>query len=107
MYFLQSAPVCSAELTFVDVDTRETITLGNTDLTVAETNITFTAEQLRMNRHYNITVIAFNVAGTATSRNNISKCMNIIVHDFIVSCHTSIILAYCLAGWICHLSWLY
>ena len=54
----------------VDVDTGETITLRGT---VVETNITFTTEQLSTNCHYTITITAFNVAGTAISRNSISK----------------------------------
>ena len=58
--------MCSGELTFVDIDTGEIITLGDTDLTIAETNITFTTQQLRENHRYNVTVIASNIAGSAT-----------------------------------------
>ena len=32
--YLQSAPLCDAELRFVDVDTGETITLRDTDVTI-------------------------------------------------------------------------
>lgn len=64
-----SAPVCTAVLTFVDLDTGDTITLGTTDLTLEENNITFTAESglLTTNRHYDVTVTATNIAGSATS----------------------------------------
>ncbi len=63
--------MCSAELTFVDVDTGETITLGSTDLTIAETNITFTTQQLRENHHYNVSVMASNaVSSTVISKQN-------------------------------------
>ena len=59
--------MCHAELAFVDVDTGETITLGDTDLTIAETNITFTTQQLRENCLYNVTITASNAVGSATS----------------------------------------
>ena len=70
---LQSAQVCSADLTFVDLDSKEIITLGGSDLIIAETNITFSTQQLRENRHYNITVTAANIAGTDVSQARISK----------------------------------
>ncbi len=60
--------MCGANLTCVDVDdTNGNITLGSTDLTIAETNITFTTQQLRQNRRYTVTVTASNAAGSATS----------------------------------------
>ncbi len=65
--------MCRAQLTFMDVDTGETITLEETDLTIAETNITFTTQQLRGNRCYTVTVTASNAAGSATSETMISK----------------------------------
>ena len=40
--------MCRSELVFLDVDTGETITLGDNDLSITETNITFTAQQLRI-----------------------------------------------------------
>ena len=67
--------MCRAELTFEDVDTREIITLEGNDLTITETNITFTTQQLRENRHYNVTVAASNTAGSATSQAGISKLL--------------------------------
>ncbi len=70
---MQSAPVCHAKLTFVDVDTEETITLGDADLTISETSIIFTTEQLRENRHYTVSVTASNIAGSAISHTVISK----------------------------------
>ncbi len=60
--------MCHAELIFVDVVTGETITLGGTELTIAETTITFTAQQLRESRRYSIIVTASNFHGQATSR---------------------------------------
>jgi hypothetical protein len=54
----------------MDVDTRETFTLGGTDLTIAVANITFTA---RENHHYEVTVEATNIAGSATSEATISE----------------------------------
>ena len=65
--------MCHAEFTFVDVDTGETTTLGDNDLIITETNITFTTQQLRENRRYNVTVTASNIVGSATSQVGISK----------------------------------
>ena len=73
MLFLQSAPVCSGELAFFDIDTGETITLGDTELTITETNITFTTQQVRENRRYNVTVMASNAAGSVMFIAAISK----------------------------------
>ena len=57
--------MCRGELTFVDVDAEETITLGESDLILSVNNITFTLQQVRENRHYSITVTT---AGLATSQ---------------------------------------
>ncbi len=55
---LQSDLVCGANLTFVDVDDiNDTITLGGTDVTIIETNITFITQQLRENRRYIVIVM--------------------------------------------------
>ena len=62
----------------MDLDTGEIITLGAGELTIADNNITFTAEQLRVNRLYNVTVRASNSAGSATSYVTISECSYII-----------------------------
>ena len=59
--------MCSSELTFMDLDTGEIITLGDGELTIVENNITFTTEQLSVNRHYNVTVRASNKAGSTNS----------------------------------------
>ena len=70
--------MCSSELTFMDLDTGEIITLREGELTIVENNITFTAEQLRVNRLYNVTVRASNKAGSTTSYVTISECSYII-----------------------------
>ena len=59
--------MCSGELIIVDLDTGEIITLGDGELTIAENNITFTNEQLKVNHRYNVTVRASNSAGSTTS----------------------------------------
>ena len=69
---LQSAPICTGELTFMDVDTGEAVTLRGTDLTIEFNVITLTVHQ---NHHYNTTVIASNIAGSATSWTRISKIL--------------------------------
>ena len=70
--------MCSGELMFVDLDTGEIITLGDGELTTAGNNITFNAEQLSVNRRYNVTIRASNKAGSTTSYVTISKCSYII-----------------------------
>jgi hypothetical protein len=65
--------VCSSDLTFIDIDTGETITVRDNDLTITETNITFTTQQLGENHRYSINVTASNIAGSATSQVSISK----------------------------------
>ena len=63
---------------FVDLDTGEIITLGDRELTIAGNNITFSAEQLSVNRHYNVTIRASNSAGSTTSYVTISEYSYII-----------------------------
>ena len=65
----------------MDVDTGEIITLEETDLTIEGTSITFTARQLRENRRYNVTVTASNIAGSTTSKVNISLCLATVIHS--------------------------
>ena len=69
----QSAGVCSAELTFEDLDTGESITLKDEDLAIGENNITFSTELLTDNRHYNVAANASSVAGSSTSYATLSK----------------------------------
>ena len=70
--------MCSGELKFVDLDTGEIITLENGELTIAEINITFATERLRVNRLYNVTIRASNSAGSTTSYVTISECSYMI-----------------------------
>ena len=65
--FTQSAPTCTCEMNFVDLDTGETITVVDHD------ECTFITRQLMIKRHYNITIHASNGAGSATSYTTISK----------------------------------
>ena len=67
--------MCNGELIFVDLDTVEIITLGDGEFIIAENNITFTTEQVRVNRLYNVTINASNSAGSATSYDTISNCL--------------------------------
>ena len=61
--------MCSGELTLVDLDTGEIITLEG---------ITFTTQEVRINRRYNVPVRASNSAGSTTSYVTISECSYII-----------------------------
>ena len=70
----------------MDVDTGEIITLGDTDLTITETNITFTTQHLRENRRYNVTVTAFNAAGSAMFLVSISK-LHVFARFKVACCH--------------------
>ena len=62
----------------LDTSTGEIITLREGELTRAENNITLTTEQLRVNRHYNVTIRASNKAGSTTSYVALSECSHII-----------------------------
>ena len=61
---MQSAPACVSGLTFVDRDTGERM---NKNLITGNAIITFTTEQLRRNRQYNVTLNAINVESSATT----------------------------------------
>ena len=79
----QSTPVCFASLVFVDIDAEEQIVIDG--LIVAANNISFTSEQLMLNRHYNITIMATNSNGSNTSYAKISKNF-IEIDDALTSC---------------------
>ena len=76
---LQSAPVCSGVLTFVDLNTGERKLFENSFLNITQNNVTFTDEQLKVNRRYSIEAIMSNVGGSPTSHTLISKKF-IIMH---------------------------
>ena len=59
--------MCNATLVCEDLDTGESITLGDGELTIGENAITFTSEQLTDNRNYSVTVNATNAAGSTSS----------------------------------------
>ena len=61
---MQSAPACVSGLTFVDRDTGERM---NKSLITGNAIITFTTEQLRRNRYYDVTVNAINVESSAST----------------------------------------
>ena len=61
---MQSAPACVSGLAFVDRDTGERM---NKSLITENAIITFTSEQLRRNRHYNVTVNAINVESSVAT----------------------------------------
>ena len=69
---MKSAPVSDGELTFMDADTGETVTLGGNALKLHETSITFSTLPLRENRHYNVTITASNADCSALSDTQIS-----------------------------------
>lgn len=62
--------MCSGTLSFMDLDTEDTITLGGI---VKDNIITFTTEQLNTNRHYSVAILARNIAGSSRSTEMISK----------------------------------
>ena len=79
----QSTPVCFASLVFVDIDAEEQIVIDG--LIAAVNNISFTSEQLMLNWHYNITIMATNSNGSNTSYAKISKNF-IEIDDALTSC---------------------
>ena len=68
--YVQSDPVRSSGLTFVDLDTGDVMTLQLE-------GTTFTT-QVRVNHHYNITVRASNSVGSDTSSITLSECLYIL-----------------------------
>ena len=66
--------MCSVQITFLDLDDTGERFLGNAQLSF--NNITSSAAQLTPNRHYNVSVRASNVIGTAVSYIIISKYDN-------------------------------
>ena len=91
-FIVQSAPVCHAHLVLVDVDTEYTVVIedrrGLTGLTVVGSNISFTSKQLALNRHYNATLTASNIAGSAVLHTALSKLHGVQLHMQITSLHT-------------------
>ena len=72
--------MCDAEVTFLDVDTRNTTTIRSGSLTIAESSITLTAQQLKENRHYNVTITASNIDHRSiVSQAMISKAVNQLI----------------------------
>ena len=65
--------MCGSELTFVDLDAGEVLVIGNADITIIRNNFSFTDELLIANRHYNVTVRAYNIAGETTSYTTLSE----------------------------------
>ena len=65
--------MCDAEITLHDLDTGENFH-GSRTSQLDVNNVFFSAAQLTTNRHYNVSVRASNVIGTAVSYFNISKC---------------------------------
>ena len=67
-------------MTLLDVNTGNTTTIRSNSLTIVESSITLTAQQLKENRHYNVTVTASNIDHRAiVSQTMISKA----AHQFI------------------------
>lgn len=65
-------------MTFFDLDSSESITLGDSDLMVTDSNnISFTSEQVPAHRYYNLTAKAINVAGTFASYFIISESFSL------------------------------
>ena len=67
--------MCSAEITLTDKNTGEVITLGDMDLNISSTlmGITFTNENLALNRRYGFSLNASNINGSVISSGDISK----------------------------------
>ena len=64
--------MCDVEVLIVDLDVGDMITLREADLRVERRVISFSSELLTQNRHFNISITAFNTAGSHTSHTAIS-----------------------------------
>ena len=58
---------------FTDLDTEESLQIENTNLNIEENNITFSIARLTENRHFGVTILASNAAGSNPSYTVISK----------------------------------
>ena len=65
--------MCGSELTFVDLDAGEVLIIGGANITIMNNNFSFTGEKLTANRHYNITIRAYNIAGEAIFHTTLSE----------------------------------
>ena len=71
----------------MDTNSGELVALRRVTVTVGNEFITIITDQLRDNRHYNITIRASNSAGEVTSSVEISK-HNSFMSVLLVSCDT-------------------
>ena len=67
----QSAPVCSSDLTFMNIDSGDSFSI-QADESISE-EITFDSQQLMTNSRYRVRINATNVMGSAISYTNISE----------------------------------
>ena len=70
---MQSAPVCTVEVTVMDLNSGESRVLGNANVFITGSNITFTVDQLPTKSHFIITAVAVNIQGSVTYSTLISK----------------------------------
>ena len=62
------------ELTYTDINTGEIIAVPHNNLVgLGNSTIVFSADYLTPNRHYNVSIEASNVAGSAISLTTLSK----------------------------------
>ena len=69
--YTQSAPVCSSDLTFINIDSGDSFSI-QPDESISE-EITFNSQQLMTNSRYRVRINATNVMGSAISYTNISE----------------------------------
>ena len=69
--YTQSAPVCSSDLTFTNIDSGDSFSI-QADEAISE-EITFDSQQLMTNSWYRVRINATNVMGSAISYTNISE----------------------------------
>jgi hypothetical protein len=79
LLFMQSVPVCTIEISFMDVETREIKVLEDSHITLIMNRVVFPIEQLTAHRHYNVVIQASNVAAqSVTSYGNLSQLFRYI-----------------------------
>ena len=79
LIFAQTAPVCSAEIRLLDLDTGERIEIANSSVELVDHYITFTSQQLVDGRRYNTTVLASNIGGSSVSHTLISEFTDTVI----------------------------
>ena len=76
----KTAPVCSVQMVFVDINTQEHVRLDLEDISIHKNTLNFTSERLTLNRRYGVMITATNFNGLVVSNiDELSECVLFIM----------------------------